>query len=78
MVTTLDIYKRSFGARVYKHRVIRTFIDMMDRVLDGVDGLVTESSVIRPLLYLQATTAGLVNVKVNTKVKIRRRCNLHS
>ena len=35
-------YKRSFGARVYKHRVIRTFIDMMDRVLDGVDGLVTQ------------------------------------
>ena len=26
----------------HKHRVIRTFIDMMDRVLNGVDSLVTK------------------------------------
>ena len=35
------IYERSFAARFYKHRVKRTFIELMDRVLFGVDGLVT-------------------------------------
>ena len=32
---------RSIAAGIYKHRVLRAFIDLMVRVLFGVDGLVT-------------------------------------
>ena len=38
-------YERSFAARFYKHVVRRTFIVLMDRVLFGVDGLVTHDTV---------------------------------
>ena len=41
LVTTMVIYKHLIAARIYKHRVLRTFIDLKDRVLFGVDGLVT-------------------------------------
>ena len=46
-------YERSIAARIYKHRVLRTFIDLMDRVLFGVDGLVTNLSILfQNLKYL--------------------------